>query len=127
MAHVLGLPLDDGDDVARWCDDITRFFIGGNLEEGERALHSMLLFDAHLAPQIAVRRADRSRDVLSFLTDMLDTETLTDEELLANANLIFDAGYGTTKNLLANACLALLRHPINFISSCATGRSVAPG
>lgn len=111
MTDVLRLASADGHDLAEWCEDITRFFIGGDVEHGARALRSMRRFDAYVAPRIARPDSYESRDVLGCLIDMEGQGSLSEEELLANVNLVFDAGYGTTKNLLANACHSLLRHP----------------
>jgi cytochrome P450 len=69
-------------------------------------------FGAYLAEQIRLRRTNPGRDLLSSLVRADDDgERLTDDEIVANVLLLFNAGHETTVNLIGNGMLALLWHP----------------
>src|SRR6266545_3714014 len=69
-------------------------------------------FERYFSGLIAVRRDRPARDLLSLLIQAeSEGDKLTEEELLATCVLLLVAGHETTANLIANAILALLRHP----------------
>jgi cytochrome P450 len=60
----------------------------------------------------ALRRAEPGDDLTSQLVHAEDAgKKLTEEELVANINLLFGAGHETTVNLIGNGLLALYRNP----------------
>jgi cytochrome P450 len=68
-------------------------------------------FSAYLAEQVRARRANPGQDLLSSLVTMHDGgDRLTDDEIIANVLLLFNAGHETTVNLIGNGMLALLQH-----------------
>ena len=61
---------------------------------------------------VAVRRADPRDDLLSDLIAVDDDgDTLSDEEIISVAILLFSAGFETTTNLIGNGMGALLANP----------------
>ena len=66
----------------------------------------------YLRDLIARRRVDPGEDLMSGLIDVEEAgDQLTEEEIVATCNLLLIAGHETTVNLIANAVLAMLRHP----------------
>jgi cytochrome P450 len=60
----------------------------------------------------ALRRAEPGDDLTSQLVHAEEQgQKLTEEELVANINLLFGAGHETTVNLIGNGLLALYRNP----------------
>ena len=58
------------------------------------------------------RRSDPGDDLLSGLIAVEESgDQLTEEEIVSTCNLLLIAGHETTVNLIANAILAMLRHP----------------
>ncbi|GGP74207.1 cytochrome P450 [Saccharothrix coeruleofusca] len=58
------------------------------------------------------RRAGTSDDLFSeIISDQLQRDSFTDDEVFANFLLLIDAGQATTTHMIGNAVLALLRDP----------------
>jgi cytochrome P450 len=69
-------------------------------------------FGRYFSVLIAQRRQHPREDLLSLLVHAeSEGDQLSEEELLATCVLLLVAGHETTTNLIANAVLALLRHP----------------
>ncbi|TRW88819.1 cytochrome P450 [Mycolicibacterium sp. 018/SC-01/001] len=66
----------------------------------------------YLRGLVADRRRDPGEDLMSALVAVEEAgDVLTEDEIVATCNLLLIAGHETTVNLIANATLALLRHP----------------
>ena len=66
----------------------------------------------YLRELIARRRADPADDLISALIEVEESgDQLTAAEIVSTCNLLLIAGHETTVNLIANATLAMLRHP----------------
>lgn len=64
------------------------------------------------AEMIAWKRRNPADDLMTALIEAEeDGDKLSDDELVAQIELLYIAGHETTVNLLANGTLALLRHP----------------
>jgi cytochrome P450 len=111
IAELLGVPSEDHERFKTWSSDLVNaagLSLAGPGEGFEAALERIL---AYLREIIAQRRRDPGDDLLSAMIEAQeDRDALTDEELLANSNLLLVAGHETTTNLIGNGLLALLRH-----------------
>src|SRR3546814_16065555 len=65
-----------------------------------------------MAVLIEARRRTPTDDLISaLLADSAGGPGLSDEELVANCAFLLWAGHDTTKNLIGNGTLSLIRHP----------------
>jgi cytochrome P450 len=81
----------------------------GKLEERMKAVRWLRAYFHEL---IERRRSDPGDDLLSGLIAVEESgDQLTEEEIVSTCNLLLIAGHETTVNLIANAILAMLRHP----------------
>ena len=115
IGELLGVPERDRGRLQTWSRDLARaidppFLLG----EAERAAawRAVEAFHGYLADLIDDRRREPGSDVLSALLAARDAgAALSDAELRGIVVLLLAAGQETTVNLIANAWLALLRHP----------------
>jgi cytochrome P450 len=69
-------------------------------------------FREYMGAVLAEREADAEGDLFQRMLAAEDgDDALTHEEIVDNAILLFVAGFETTKNLIANGCVAMFRHP----------------
>jgi cytochrome P450 len=69
----------------------------------------------YLHDLIAQRRAHPGDDLMSRLVAVEESgDQLTEDEIVSTCNLLLIAGHETTVNLIANAILAMLRHPAQW-------------
>jgi cytochrome P450 len=113
IAELLGIPTADRDRIKRWSDTLAVLLDPLQAVDGltptEQAYGEIT---AYLRPIFAERRRVPRDDLISALVVVEDQgQTLTETELLSLSMLILGAGHETTTNLIANAVLALLRHP----------------
>src|SRR5688572_1320319 len=134
IAELIGLPASDRTKFKNWSDDL--FAILGTvknksqilLERASQSLGEMTEYIKHLANK---RRENMGEDLLSILLSASDGDgcpvphhasggltreisavsTLTEEELVANINILLSTGHETTTHLIGNGILALLQHP----------------
>jgi hypothetical protein len=113
---LLGVPTKDRKRFKTWSDDLALFVGGSTLplplilaRAGRGVFHLRQYFRS------LVRRRRSGPPVDDLLGALLAAEgrgdSLTEDELLANAILLLAAGHETTTNLIGNGTLALLRHP----------------
>jgi cytochrome P450 len=68
--------------------------------------------EAFFKDVVAARREKPGTDLISTLLSVNDEgETLSEDEIISNAILLFAAGHETTSNAIGNALIALHRHP----------------
>jgi cytochrome P450 len=116
ISELLGVPVDDADQVKTWSRDVARALdaialpVGPEvLERGRAATRGMVEYFGRLADE---RRRRPGDDLLSGLVEAEEAgDRLTERELLATCVLLYVAGHETTVNLVGNGLLALLRHP----------------
>lgn len=107
ISRLLGLPVDDEQTVRRWAYDLFHYPF-----DPEAAMTAAQDFTAYLIPILQQRRSSPGDDLISVLvTESVDGDRLTDEQVLAFLRLLFPAGADTTMLALANILTALLTHP----------------
>ncbi|GLZ36498.1 cytochrome P450 [Actinokineospora sp. NBRC 105648] len=114
VGELLGIPEQDRAKCRDWTDKVGYVIDPGVTPARRIAMNKAEPeFRAYLLDLMAQRRGnDPEHDLLSVLMSPdADGEQLTDEEIVANILLIFNAGHETTVNLIANGMLALLQQP----------------
>lgn len=113
IGELLGIPRSDRSQCRTWTNHIGRVVDPIVTPDMQVAMNQAVTeFSAYLAEQIRTRRANPGEDLLSSLVTMDDGgDRLTDDEIIANVLLLFNAGHETTVNLIGNGMLALLQHP----------------
>ena len=90
-------------------------FTGEASENLESQLQAGLWLRGYLRDLITRRRSDPGDDLMSGLIQVEESgDQLTEEEIIATCTLLLVAGHETTVNLIANAVLAMLRHPLHW-------------
>ncbi|WP_214405271.1 cytochrome P450 [Pseudonocardia lacus] len=130
IGAMLGAPPEDRDRFRGWSDELAlvAFGTGGSAraERHERALAGLREMDAYFRELIARRRVEPGEDMLSAMMGSDSGDRLTDDELSAMCALLLFAGHETTTNSIANAVLALLRHPAELARLRAEPALLAP-
>ena len=113
IAELLGVPPEDREQFNEW-SNIVALTVDPLLNETQvRRVRLAIeeLFD-YFDGVAAARRKDPQDDLVSVLANAEeDGERLSREDLLINLVLFLAAGNETTRNLIGNGTLALLRHP----------------
>jgi cytochrome P450 len=128
IAHMLGVPLADRDQFAKWAEEMTAFVGTGRVisELAAGAQTSLLELREYFRRLIAARRVDPQDDLVTALATAEDRGSLLNEaELLSVCVTLLLAGFGTTMTFIGNAVLALLRHP-DIVSSLRRDPSLMP-
>jgi cytochrome P450 len=111
IAELLGAPLDDFARVRSWSQAIVRMYepsIGVDVEDA--ALRASSEFADYMRALIADRRDDLRDDLLSDLIRAQEGDDgLTDDEVLASAILLLNAGHEASVNVFGNGLVATLR------------------
>ncbi len=109
IAELLGVAEPDCHLLRPWSNAMVKMYeydVAPDVEAAARRACDE--FDAYLRWLAARRRADPRDDLISALAT---AEELSDDELVANAILLLNAGHEASVNTLGNGLLALLRHP----------------
>lgn len=118
ICRLLGVPIEDEPQfswasalLAQGLDPFITFT--GQAPEGfQDRLKAGLWLRAYLRDLLERRRAEPADDLMSGLISVEEAgDQLTEAEIVATCNLLLIAGHETTVNLIANAVLAMLRHP----------------
>jgi cytochrome P450 len=140
IAELLGLPAGDRARFKKWSDDLFAI-LGTVRHKSphllERAAHSLEEMTDYVRSLSQKRREHPREDLLSALLSVTGQEngtacphhvttsqpsgqlvreekaasSLTEEELVANINILLSTGHETTTHLIGNGILALLQHP----------------
>ena len=113
IAEMLGVPAQDMDIFEGWSNDVSLIIEPYQTEEQEARVEraSKELFE-YFESIMEQRRRDPRDDMITALMNAEEEgDKLTHEELLGTLMLLLVAGNETTRNLIGNGMLALLRHP----------------
>jgi cytochrome P450 len=113
IAEMLGISPDDRERFRRWSDDvIVTIEPLVPTEDLERAGRSAAELQRYFEQVVAQRRRSPGTDLMSALIAAEEQgDRLSQEEMYATCVLLLVAGHETTKNLIGNGMLALMRHP----------------
>ncbi|OSC41382.1 cytochrome P450 [Mycobacterium decipiens] len=118
ICRLLGVPLEDEPQFSRasavLAQGLDPFvdFSGAPPGVDEERQQASRWLRAYLHGLIEHRRAQPGDDLMSGLIAVEESgDQLTEEEIVSTCNLLLIAGHETTVNLIANAILAMLRHP----------------
>jgi cytochrome P450 len=115
LSDWMDLPPGLRDQVGQWTHEV-RFLLEPGLMSAadfSRVAAVVETFAAALAELVAARRAQPGDDLISRLAGAVTGggDRLSDEEAAFVAIMCFVAGHETTKSLIGNGLLALIRHP----------------
>lgn len=120
ICRLLGVPLEDEPQfsaasalLAQGLDPFIAFT--GQTQGFEERLEAGLWLRGYLRDLLNQRRSHPGEDLMSGLIAVEESgDQLTEDEIVATCNLLLIAGHETTVNLIANAVLAMLRHPARW-------------
>ncbi len=122
ICRLLGVPLEDepafsrASTLAAQTLDPFMTFTGKAPANREGQLQAERWLRGYLRDLVARRRAVPGDDLMSALIHVEESgDHLTEEEVIATCTLLLVAGHETTVNLIANAILAMLRHPEQWV------------
>ncbi|KAA0085548.1 cytochrome P450 [Mycolicibacterium sp. P9-64] len=126
ICRLLGVPIEDEPKFSRasalLAQGLDPFITTtGGLPDGfdERMAAAVWLRD-YVHGLIDERRIEPREDLISgLIAAEEDGDQLTEDEIVATCNLLLIAGHETTVNLIANAILAMLRHPAQWTALAA--------
>lgn len=132
ICRLLGVPLEDEPAFSRasalLAQALDPFFTvtgepAGGMEERIRAGQWLR---GYLHDLIGQRRAHSGDDLMSRLIAVEESgDQLSEDEIVSTCSLLLIAGHETTVNLIANAILAMLRHPAQW-AALGAGADRAP-
>ena len=113
IAELLGAPSSDVSALRAWSQAIVRMYEPSVAPEvQDAALGASQDFADYLRALISSRRSELGDDLLSDLIRAQDGDDgLTDDEVLASAILLLNAGHEASVNVFGNGLVALLDHP----------------
>jgi cytochrome P450 len=132
ICRLLGVPIEDEPQFSRASallaaalDPVLSFT--GQAHEGiDEMFEAGMWLRGYLRELIVRRRSHPGDDLMSALIDVEESgDQLTEEEIIATCNLLLVAGHETTVNLIANAILAMLRHPAQWAALAADPQRVS--
>jgi cytochrome P450 len=132
ICRLLGVPIEDEPKfswasalLAQALDPFISFT--GEMPDGfAERMQAGLWLREYLQDLIERRRSDPGDDLMSGLIEVEESgDQLTEEEIIATCNLLLVAGHETTVNLIANAILAMLRHPWQWAALGADAQRVS--
>jgi cytochrome P450 len=126
ICRLLGVPLDDEPKFshasALLAQALDPFItVTGNVPDGsDERMTAALWLREYVHGLVDQRRTEPRDDLISgLIAAEEDGDQLTEDEIVATCNLLLIAGHETTVNLIANAILAMLRHPTQWTALAA--------
>jgi len=132
ICRLLGVPIEDEPQfsaastvLAQGLDPFISFT--GQAQGIDERLEAGLWLRGYLRELLGRRRDHPGDDLMSALIAVEESgDQLTEDEIVATCNLLLVAGHETTVNLIANAVLAMLRHP-QYWTALSRDSGQAPG
>jgi cytochrome P450 len=132
ICRLLGVPIEDEPLFSRASATLAKaldpiYTVTGEAHENfDEIVDAGQWLRQYLRDLIARRRADPGDDLMSGLIQVEESgDQLTEDEIIATCDLLLIAGHETTVNLIANATLALLRHPDQWSALCVDPQRVS--
>lgn len=117
IADLMGVPHTDQQRFIRWSSDIVAFFgnPSNDVVSAAHAQNSIIALTRYFDDIIVERSRRPGDDLVSLMlqTDD-DDDRLSAESAAAQCSMLIFGGHETTRNLLGNGLLALLRHPAQW-------------
>ena len=121
ICRLLGVPIEDEPEFSRasalLAQGLDPFitFTGSRLDGFDERMAAAVWLRDYVHALIEQRRTEPRDDLISgLIAAEEDGDQLTQDEIIATCNLLLIAGHETTVNLIANAILAMLRHPTQW-------------
>ncbi|CAO5047114.1 cytochrome P450 [Microcystis aeruginosa] len=113
ITKILGLPIEDYQQLIRWsAETIFIFDQPVSLERYKEQNQILIEHRAYLSQKIAEYKKQPNKGLISQLAnDKNNINTLTEDEIISTCILLSATAQESTKGLLSNALLALLKHP----------------
>lgn len=113
ISELLGLPVEDHQPCRVWAEAVGRGLDPLQTPETLAAAHAGVVeLSEYMRDHVRKRRRSPGKDLLSALIAAEEAGSrLNDHEVISTANLLFFSGHQTTRDLIGNGALALLRHP----------------
>jgi cytochrome P450 len=108
ITEMLGLPGEDHEMVGRWARAIAHALDAILTPE---TLHKTEVAIAEVGSYLQTNLGQSGGDLISALREPQGGEQLSGSEVISSATLLLLAGFETTRNLIGNGFLALLRNP----------------
>jgi cytochrome P450 len=132
ICRLLGVPIEDEPMFSRASAvlaealDPVFSFTGEHHEDADEMFDAGEWLRGYLRELIARRRSAPGDDLMSALIHVEESgDQLSEDEVIATCNLLLIAGHETTVNLIANAILAMLRHPTQWAALSADPQRVS--
>ena len=126
ICRLLGVPIEDEPEFSRasalLAQGLDPFitFTGSRSDGFDERMAAAVWLRDYVHGLIEERRIEPRDDLISgLIAAEEDGDQLTEDEIVATCNLLLIAGHETTVNLIANAILAMLRHPIQWTALAA--------
>lgn len=111
IAELLGVPASDRGLLRAWSGAIVAMYEYDRTAQTEAAaVRASREFDGYVRALAAERRASPAKDLQSDLLSDLCAGQLSEDEVVASAILLLNAGHEASVNVFGNGIVALLRH-----------------
>jgi cytochrome P450 len=114
ICRMLDVPVEDAVALANATSEMVRVIdaVPIPLDELAGPNEACATLERYFAHVIEARRSKPGDDLISLLLRIEDSGVkMTEEDIIANVILLFNAGHETTSNMLGNSLVALHRHP----------------
>jgi len=108
IAHILGVPEQDGDLFRKWIKEILEI----GITDLSVLLQAQANMTAYFDEKIAARRASPRDDLIGYLVNVrVEDQPLTDEHINGTLRLLLIAGIDTTWSAIGSCLWHLAQHP----------------